>query len=374
MSFSRALVTTFALAFLAIANVAEANDFAPKAVALLQERCAKCHGADKGAANLRLHSAEALTAATEAGTLVPEDAESSEIYTRITLPKDDKKMMPKGGEPFTDEEKKLIADWINGGAQFVTLEQPAAEAPAAEAKPAEPAMQEEAKPAETPAPVNVAAADPKLVEEVTKLGGVVSPLFADSPLLTISFPTAYEAVDDAALDKIVALAPQVVSLNLAKTKITDAGAAKLAALVNMERLHLENTAVTDAGVKPLAALDRLVYLNLYNTKISDETLATVTSGLPALKSLFLWQCKVSYDKAKELMAARPTLEVNLGWDHPGVVRDRLTKEVERLKAELDAKTKAVTEAEAKLTEEKKALQALEDQSAEIAKQLEALGK
>ncbi len=149
---------------------------------------------------------------------------------------------------------------------------------------------------------------------------MVSPLFAESPLLTITFPTAYEAVDDAALDKLVAIAPQIVSLNLAKTKITDAGAAKLAALVNMERLHLENTAITDAGVKPLAALDRLVYLNLYNTKISDETLATVTSGLPALKSLFLWQCKVSYDKAKELMAARPTLEVNLGWDHPGVVR------------------------------------------------------
>ncbi len=83
-----------------------------------------------------------------------EDAESSEIYTRLTLAKDDKKLMPKGGEPFTDEEKKLIADWINGGAQFVTLEKTTEVKPAevvpAEKGPAE-MKPEEAKPAEAAA-------------------------------------------------------------------------------------------------------------------------------------------------------------------------------------------------------------------------------
>ena len=51
-----------------------------------------------------------------------------------------------------------------------------------------------------------------------------------------------------------------------------------------------------------------------------------------------------------LQAATPGLEVNLGWDHPGVVKVRLTKEMESAKQAAEA-------AAAKATEAQKALEA-----------------
>ena len=42
--------------------------------------------------------------------------EESELYKRLTLPADDKKRMPKGGEPLAKDKIDLIGRWIKEGA------------------------------------------------------------------------------------------------------------------------------------------------------------------------------------------------------------------------------------------------------------------
>ena len=49
--------------------------------------------------------------------------------------------------------------------------------------------------------------------------------------------------------------------------------------------------------------------------------------MPALKRLYLFETAASYEKAMQLEAASPELEVNLGWNHPGVVRARRAKQL-----------------------------------------------
>src|SRR5206468_3332609 len=48
--------------------------------------------------------------------ITPGDAEKSELYRRILLPKGNDDAMPNEGDPLTKTETDLIRDWINQGA------------------------------------------------------------------------------------------------------------------------------------------------------------------------------------------------------------------------------------------------------------------
>ena len=131
------------------------------------------------------------------------------------------------------------------------------------------------------------------------------------------------------------------------------------------------SAQRDATLAHLTALPRLEYLNLYGTAVTDAGLEPL-KGMKRLRKLYLWQTKVSYDPAMALQAGTPGLEVNLGWDHPGVVKVRLTKEMETAK-------KSAEEATAKAAEAQKQLEAANAEKAaadaklqEVDKQLKAL--
>jgi hypothetical protein len=122
----------------------------------------------------------------------------------------------------------------------------------------------------------------------------------------------------------------VYALNLAESKSTDGGLAPLAALKNLSALHLERSAVTDAGLAHVSGLANLQYLNLYGTAITDEGLKHL-AGLKHLQRLYLWQTKASYDAAMAMEKEIPGLMVNLGYDHPVVMKMRLTKDLESVK-------------------------------------------
>lgn len=67
--------------------------------------------------------------------------------------------------------------------------------------------------------------------------------------------------------------PQLESLNLRGTEVTDAGLANLSGLVNLRSLNLWSTAVSDAGLAHLRGATRLQSLVLAHTKVTDAGLA-----------------------------------------------------------------------------------------------------
>ncbi len=180
-------------------------------------------------------------------------------------------------------------------------------------------------------------------------------LFGDSSLLTVSFSHRSEPAGDAEIALLSGIAEQCYALNLAGSKPTDAGLAPLAGLKNLAELHLEHSAVTDAGLAHIKGLTNLQYLNLYGTGISDAGLPNL-KGLKHLQKLYLWETTVSYEPAMALEKDTPGLMVNLGYNHPMVVKVRLTKELtsvkrqaEEAKAE-EAKAQQQLEAAKKNTE------------------------
>jgi len=94
-------------------------DFAKQIQPILQQNCVKCHGPEKQKAKMRLDSKEAAMKGGKDGViLVAGNAEKSEIYRRITLPKGNDDIMPNEGDPLTKEQTDLIRDWINQGADW----------------------------------------------------------------------------------------------------------------------------------------------------------------------------------------------------------------------------------------------------------------
>ncbi|MFM7242474.1 MAG: c-type cytochrome domain-containing protein, partial [Opitutia bacterium] len=87
---------------------------AERAVALLEERCFKCHShaAGKNKGGLVMDSLAGLTTGGDGGAaLIPGDPEKS-LFLRNIRSADPEIMMPPKGERLTAAEVKVLSDWV----------------------------------------------------------------------------------------------------------------------------------------------------------------------------------------------------------------------------------------------------------------------
>jgi prevent-host-death family protein len=75
----------------------------------------------------------------------------------------------------------------------------------------------------------------------------------------------------------------IVSLELCRGPVTDAGLRELAGLKKLTWLDLNDTRVTDAGLKELAGLKNLATLLLQDTQVTDAGVAELQKALPKCK-------------------------------------------------------------------------------------------
>jgi hypothetical protein len=159
------------------------------------------------------------------------------------------------------------------------------------------------------------AADPALkaaLDKVNATGASLMPIAADGKTYRFTALNVAKEFTDAGLAPLAPIADKVVSLDLARTKVTDAGLSAVAAMNNLTELHLEGTTISDAGLDHVKGLAALEYLNLYNTKVTDAGLTKI-AGLSKLKSLYLWQSGVTKAGVTALKAKLPKTHINNGW-------------------------------------------------------------
>lgn len=358
------------------ANADDPIDYVKQIEPIFQAHCVKCHGEAKAMAKLRLNTAagvqEKLTA--DPKLIVAGKPEESELYERLVLPADNSKRMPKGADPLPEADVKLIAEWIKQGATLAVAAAAAPAAPAAATESAAAAPADAAaKPVEKLPLPEVAPASQAAIDKLTAAGARVMPLFAGSNLLDVSFAPRSEPAGDAEIALLSDVAEQVYVLNLSKAKVSSAGLAPLANLKNLAQLHLELAQIDDGAIPHFGKLERLEYLNLYGTPITDANIRELAT-LKHLSRLYLWQTKVSYDAAMSLEKDIPGLVVNLGFDHPVVARNRLTKELEGAKKQLETVKADQTKLEAELERTKKEVETNTARVTDIEKQLGELDK
>ncbi len=145
---------------------------------------------------------------------------------------------------------------------------------------------------------------------IRESGGSVMKIAQDTDDLEVTFHLSDKEIGDDQLTPLEKL-DNVVWLNLANTKVTNAGLEHVAKLKKLEKLHLERTSIGDDGLAHLKGLENLAYLNLYGTQVTDAGLEHLTP-LKNLRRLYLWQTKVTPDGAASLQAALPELKISLG--------------------------------------------------------------
>ncbi|MBV6498834.1 MAG: hypothetical protein CJBNEKGG_01064 [Prosthecobacter sp.] len=290
---------------------------------IMQAKCVSCHGEEKKKGKLQLHDFAAILKGGGDGatTVIPKNSKDSLLLVRANLPADDDEHMPPSDEPqLTKEEIAVLKWWVDSGASekdTVTAAKPTPEVEGALAVLLAKGLPKTATVAkvEKEKPKPLTDAEKKLVAEVTTkmtaLNASLMPLAQDTEQLRLSVINAADKFGDKELALLEPIAAQVVWVDLARSQVTDAGAATLAKLVNLERLHLENTKVGDAGVEKLAGLQKLEYLNLYGTKTTDAGAAKL-AGAKGLKKLFAWQTGITKAGAAALEGKVPGLKVNVG--------------------------------------------------------------
>ncbi len=367
------VLMTAALALLFVPQSAVAAvDYATQVQPIFMEHCTGCHGKKKGAGKLRLHTPAAIQEKWDKDEhlIVKGDPEKSELYERLVLPAGHKKLMPKKADPLSKENILVIRQWIEEGAVFPVVAEAKPQATTDETAVKEVVAKKVAALPALPLP-KVEAADAAAIEKLTAAGAQVNSLFAGSSLLQVSYALRGEPATDADLAMLAGVAEQVYSLNVAKAKVSGEGLAVLSKLKNLTQLHLENSSVNDAGMKHLSSSTRLQYLNLYGTGVTDAGLKSL-EGLKYLRNLYVWQTKVSYDAAQGMEKATAGLAVDLGFDHPVIVRKRVTKQLEQAKKQTKASDTDFEKAEAAFEQAKKNKEAAKKRLGELQKKVDVL--
>jgi uncharacterized membrane protein len=287
-----------------IKTLDSADIFRDAAMPIFQAKCVSCHNPEKKKGELLLTSYEEILAGgkTREG-VIPGNTAASEIYKRITLPKDHKEFMPTDGKkPLTETQTRIIEWWIETGAHrkmsiakmnpdkqiadvfndFFQLDRDAILAYKAE-----------------PASENDLAA-------LIKAGYQVNAISKSGNLLEVKFNGNGQNKPDLSL--LANIKDQLVWLHLTNCGLTNEDLKVIAKLPHLYKLNLNRNKVSDQGASNLASLTKLEYLNLYGTEVTDSSLQMLTS-LPELKKLYVWETKVDSAGVASLATKNKSLEV-----------------------------------------------------------------
>ena len=220
-------VALFSMLSLSVPPVlAQQVDFSKEILPVLKANCFKCHGEKKAKSKLRLHTlADVLKGGKNGGAIAPGKSAESLLIKRISLPKDDDDIMPPEGGPLEKSQIEALKRWIDQGAKWAEGAAPAGT---------------EAKPAKK---VNVAELPAAVTDAITKAGGRAMRLAQDTNLVTVSFRAVAGKTGDEQLASLKGAAV-VAELNLAGSKITDAGLAHLEGFRKLKSLLLTETKIT----------------------------------------------------------------------------------------------------------------------------------
>jgi uncharacterized membrane protein len=285
-----------------IVSLDSADIFNQAVMPILQAKCVSCHNSEKQKGELLLTSYQDILNGGKTGKgIVPGNLSTSELYRRITLPKDHKEFMPTDGKtPLNETQVAILEWWIETGAhknimvadlhpnkkmQDVFGDYFQLGRAAILSYTAEPAAESD-------------------ISALVKAGFQVYAISETSNLLEIKYNGLTDEKPN--LDLLKAVKDQLVWLQLTNCGLTDDDVEVVGELTNLYKLNLNRNKIGDKGIQSLMGLSKLEYLNVYGTVITDSSVSAMVN-LPNLKQLYVWETAVDTNR----MAMNPVVKKGL---------------------------------------------------------------
>ncbi|SDG52582.1 Uncharacterized membrane protein [Dyadobacter soli] len=280
---------------------------------ILEQKCTSCHNPDKLKGELILSDPQSIIKGGKSGKLiVPGNPQMSLLLQRVHLPMEEKKHMPPSGKAqLTLQEISLLTLWVKQKADFNKKLTDLPESDSLRMLATaflQPHTQEEE--------YDFPAADEDKVKTLNTDYRTILPFARESPALAVNIYNA-SAYNVKQLDELDDIRKQVISLNLNKMPVKDADLKSIAKFENLRKLDLNFTDVTAAGLKDLATLKHLQNLTLSGTKLDLNGLKGVLPQLKSVKTVAVWDTKLSAADVHQLQQANKSIDIIGGFKDDG---------------------------------------------------------
>ena len=140
----------------------------------------------------------------------------------------------------------------------------------------------------------------------------ILPMVGAKGLQVISSVDPELAMKDEDLEKLMIIAPHIISLDLTDSKVTNSGFNFIAKMPNLKKLFLEGVeAIDSTGITQLKESKNLEYLNLIRVNLEPSVIDIIIS-LEALREVYLFDTGLDESAIGKLKTARPQVFVNAG--------------------------------------------------------------
>ena len=140
----------------------------------------------------------------------------------------------------------------------------------------------------------------------------ILPMVGDKGLQVVSSVDPELAMKDEDLEKLMIIAPHIISLDLTDSKVTNSGFDFISKMPNLKKLFLEGVqGIDSSGIAQLKDSKNLEYLNLIRVNL-DPSAMDVLISLEALREVYLFDTGLDESAIGKLKSERPKVFVNSG--------------------------------------------------------------
>ncbi|TLV03541.1 c-type cytochrome domain-containing protein [Dyadobacter luticola] len=280
---------------------------------IFDQKCTSCHNPDKLKGELILSDPASIMKGGKSGKLlVPGNPQISLLLQRAHLPMDDKKHMPPSGKSqLTLQEISLLTLWVKRNADFKKKVTDFPEKDSLRILAAAYLL-----PAEQQEEYDFPAVDEAEIAKLNTDYRTILPLARESPALAVNIYNS-ASYSSKQLDELSEIKKQVIALNLNKMPVKDADIKSITQFENLHKLDLNFTDVTAAGLKELSTLKHLQNLTLSGTKLGLEDFKGLLPNLKSLKTVAVWDTKLSAADVEQLQKASKNLDIIGGFKDDG---------------------------------------------------------
>ena len=273
---------------------------------VLTAKCLDCHQTQNKFGGLNFESVDSLLAGGQSGPLWEAGhSNNSRLIHRVSLSREDPRFMPPSGEPLSYQEMRLMAWWIDGGADTdLTLN----------------SVPDDLKPwvlaragldlTERPylETVTVERPDPELIPDLEASGWRIGFLSAQNGLMEVEW-TGKDG--EASFEGWEHIQSGIAWLDLSElSEISNLP--EQTQVPHLTKLTLKDQALSRTDLEKFLPSTHLESINLVGASLEKGTLE-VLEEFPELKRVFLWNASFDEGEIQRLQAARPDLDINLGF-------------------------------------------------------------